>query len=140
MPSAVVVVSADLKGVVKEWDLAKGTVAREFDAKPLYKYDPSFRADIGGIRAIAFNADGALLACGGITDVSNAFAGVGKPAVVIVDWATGKSRPLVRPKEEFQGVFVIANNKAEYRKVQTGITGTSFTPSSTKATAVTATP
>ena len=27
-------------------------------------------------------------------------------------------------KEEFQGVFVIANNKAEFRKVQTGITGT----------------
>ena len=93
-----------LKGIVKEWDLAKGTVAREFDAKALYKYDPSFRADIGGIRAIAFSADGNLLACGGITDVSNAFAGVGKPAVVLVDWATGKSKPLVRPKEEFQGV------------------------------------
>jgi HlyD family secretion protein len=27
-------------------------------------------------------------------------------------------------KEEFQGVFVIANNKAEFRRVQTGITGT----------------
>lgn len=103
-PGGKSLVSADLKGVVKEWDLAKGTVAREFDAKALYKYDPSFRADIGGIRAISFSSDGNLLACGGITDVSNAFAGVGKPAVVIVDWATGKSRPLVRPKEEFQGV------------------------------------
>src|SRR5439155_12152689 len=92
------------KGVVKEWDVEKGTATRAFDAKALHRYDTSFRADIGGIRAIAFNADGGLLACAGITDVSNAFAGVGKPAVVLIDWATGKTRPLLRPKEEFQGV------------------------------------
>ncbi len=103
-PAGKSLVSADLKGIVKEWDISKGTVAREFDAKALYKYDTSFRADIGGIRAIAFNAAGDRLACGGITDVSNAFAGVGKPAVVLIDWAAGTSRPLLRPKEEFQGV------------------------------------
>jgi WD40 repeat protein len=103
-PSGAALVSADLKGVVKEWDLTKRAVAREFDAKVLYKYDPSFRADIGGIRAIAFSADGSLLACGGITDVSNAFAGIGKPAVVLLDWATGKQRHLLRPKAEFQGL------------------------------------
>ena len=32
---------------------------------------------------MAFNRDGSLLACAGITDVTNAFAGVGKPAVAL---------------------------------------------------------
>src|SRR5262249_9164694 len=76
-------VSADLKGVVKDWDWRKGEAVRELDAKALYKYDTGFRADIGGVRSIAFSADGSLLACAGITNVSNAFAGVGNPAVLL---------------------------------------------------------
>ncbi len=52
---------------------------------------------------MAFNSDGSLLACSGITDVSNAFAGVGKPLVVLFDWATGKTKQLLRPKANFQG-------------------------------------
>ena len=58
---------------------------RELDAKILYKYDPSFQADIGGVRSMAFSPDGSLLACAGITDVSNAFAGVGNPLIVLFD-------------------------------------------------------
>jgi WD40 repeat protein len=96
-------ISADLKGVVKVWDLSNGTVERELDAKILHKYDPSFMADIGGVRGMAVSADGALLACAGITDVSNAFAGVGKPLVVLFDWASGKQKLLLRPRENFQG-------------------------------------
>jgi WD40 repeat protein len=103
-PSGTALVSADLKGVVKQWDLVKYAPTRELDAKVLHKYDTGFLADIGGIRAIAFSGDGGLLACAGITDVSNAFAGVGKPAVVLLDWHTGQRKHLLRPKEEFQGV------------------------------------
>jgi WD40 repeat protein len=96
-------VSADLMGVVKVWDLAKGEVVREFDAKILHKYDPTFRADHGGVRSMAFSRDGALLACAGITNVSNAFAGVGNPLVVLFDWASGKQKQLLQPKVKFQG-------------------------------------
>jgi WD40 repeat protein len=96
-------VSADLKGVVKVWDLNKGEAVRELDAKILYKYDPSFMADHGGVRSMAFSADGSLLACAGITNVSNAFAGVGNPLVVLFDWTTGKQKQLLRPKANFQG-------------------------------------
>jgi hypothetical protein len=96
-------VSADLKGVVKVHDLARGEVARELDAKILYKYDPGFMADIGGVRSMAFSPDGSLLACAGITEVSNAFAGIGKPLVVLFDFATGKTKQLLRPKINFQG-------------------------------------
>jgi WD40 repeat protein len=96
-------VSADLKGVVKHWDLASGKVVREMDARVLHKYDPNFMADHGGIRGMAFNAAGTLLAGCGISDVSNAFAGVGKPLTVLFNWQTGKTKQLLRPKDNFQG-------------------------------------
>lgn len=95
-------VSGDLKGIVKVWDLTTGKVTRELDAKVLHKYDKKFRADIGGVRSLAFSPDGKLLACAGITDVTNAFAGVGKPVVVLFDWQTGKPK-LLRPKQNFRG-------------------------------------
>ena len=103
------VVSGDLKGVVKQWAVSAGRAGgvspliREFDASVLYKYDPNFRADIGGVRGMAFSADGSQLACAGITDVTNAFAGVGKPAVVLFDAKSGKRLQLLRHKEDFQG-------------------------------------
>jgi WD40 repeat protein len=102
-PTAPLVVSGDLKGVVKVWESTTGTVVRELDAKILHKYDPSFMADHGGVRGMAFSADGSLLACCGITNVSNAFAGVGNPLVVLFDWATGKVKQLLKPREAFQG-------------------------------------
>lgn len=95
--------SCDLKGVVKLWDVAKAAAIRDMDAKVLHKYDETFRADIGGARGMAFSPDGAWLACCGITDVTNAFAGVGKPLVVLFESATGQRKQLLRPKEAFQG-------------------------------------
>lgn len=101
-PAGRFLASADLKGIVKVWDLEKGTLERELDASALYHYDPNFMADHGGVRGMAFRADGNVLACCGITDVTNAFAGIGKPLVLVFDWATGKAKQL-RPKENFQG-------------------------------------
>ncbi|HJZ53894.1 MAG TPA: hypothetical protein VKE74_03000, partial [Gemmataceae bacterium] len=49
-----------------------------------------------------FSPDGSKLACAGITNVTNAFAGVGNPAVVVFDWKEGKPKVL-KPKETFQG-------------------------------------
>jgi len=86
-PDGSAVVSCDLKGVIKEWDPAAGTLRRDIvTAEALWKYDTTFRADIGGARSIAFNADGSQLAIGGITKVTNAFAGIGKPVIVVVNW------------------------------------------------------
>lgn len=101
-PSGTRLVSADLKGNVKDWDLATGKAVRELDAKVFHKYDTGFGADIGGIRGIAFSAAGTHLACIGITNVSNAFAGVGNPLVVLFDWADGKPK-LLKPKDAYQG-------------------------------------
>jgi WD40 repeat protein len=95
--------SADLMGVVRCWDLTTGKAARSLDAAVLHKYDPVFMADHGGARGMVFSPDGKLLAICGISEVSNAFAGVGKPAVVLFDWATGARKQLLKPKEAFQG-------------------------------------
>jgi WD40 repeat protein len=95
-------VSCDLKGVVKDWNLKTGKCERDIDAKLLHKYDPGFMADIGGARGIAFKSDGSIVALCGITNVSNAFAGVGNPAIVLIDWKEGKAQ-LLKTKETFQG-------------------------------------
>lgn len=93
--------SIDLKGVIKHWSLADGQQLRQLTAPDLHKYDPTFMADIGGARGLEFSPDGKLLACGGITNVSNAFAGIGNPAVVLFDWEQGEKKLLWRPKENF---------------------------------------
>lgn len=102
-PNGQHLVSADLRGNVKQWAVAQGTEVRALDASVLYRYDPTFRADIGGVRSMAFNRDGSLLACAGITDVTNAFAGVGRPVVVLFNWQTGQRTQLLRPAANFQG-------------------------------------
>ncbi|HQR05486.1 MAG TPA: hypothetical protein PLN21_01625 [Gemmatales bacterium] len=96
-------VSADLKGKIIDWNWHQASIIRELDAKVLHKYDKGFMADIGGVRCIAFNNAGTLLACGGITNVSNAFAGVGNPQVVLFDWSTGKIKQQLVPAVAFQG-------------------------------------
>lgn len=101
-PNGKRLVSADLKGVIKDWDLETGKLVRELDAKVLHKYDAGFGADIGGIRGLSFNPSGTQLSVIGITNVSNAFAGVGNPLVVLFDWNDGKSKQL-KPKDAFQG-------------------------------------
>ncbi len=83
-------VSCDLKGILKHWSVETGEQVKEFEASALYKYDKGFRADIGGARALAFRPDGTQIACAGITNVSNAFAGVGNPIAVRIDYQSGE--------------------------------------------------
>src|SRR5262249_26964231 len=80
--------SCDLLGSVKHWDVGTGKLVRDLDAAVLHKYDTTFRASIGGARSMMFNKDGTQLALAGITNVSNAFAGVGNPVVVLFDWVS----------------------------------------------------
>lgn len=103
-PDGKSLVSGDLKAKLIHWDLEAGKQARTFAAESLYKYDKGFRADIGGFRGLAFNKDGSLLAGSGITNVTNAFAGVGNPAVVVLDWAKGKQKIQHESKGKLRGV------------------------------------
>lgn len=94
--------SSDLKGTVKEWEVETGKHLRDFDAKILWKYDNTFLADIGGARGMTSTDKPPRIACCGITNVSNAFAGVGNPIVVIFDIESGEGKPY-KPKEDHRG-------------------------------------
>jgi WD40 repeat protein len=102
-PTERMLVSGDLRGEIKQWNIENGREIRTMDAAVIFRYDPTFRADHGGIRSMAFNADGSLLACAGITNVTNAFAGVGNPAVVLFNWQTGQRSQVLRVQPAFQG-------------------------------------
>ena len=96
--------SSDLKCNVFDWEITSGKLARKLKAEKMHVYDKTFKADIGGARAMQFNADGSQLAISGITNVTNAFACVGNPAVVIIDWKNGKNLIQHLTKETFRGV------------------------------------
>ncbi len=102
-PNGKHLISGDLMGILKQWEVESWQLVRDYDAKLLTGYDPTFKADCGGIRGIDFSPDGRYLAVGGIGEVSNAFAGIGKPMVLIFDWVTGQRIHVLSPKGAFQG-------------------------------------
>lgn len=103
-PNGKDLVTGDLVSKFIHWELESGKAARTIPLPALTKYDPSFMADHGGPHSMAFNADGSRLACGGVTNVTNAFAGVGNPAIVVVDWAAGKEAIMHLTKGNIQAV------------------------------------
>ncbi|MEO2021826.1 MAG: hypothetical protein ABGX05_08355, partial [Pirellulaceae bacterium] len=68
-------VSQDLMGNIKIWDLAGGKEVCTIKAPIMTGYDPKFAADMGGARDMQFTPDGKILASAGITRVVNSFAG-----------------------------------------------------------------
>jgi len=104
-PDGTRLISGDLKGEVREWDLGTSEQLRTLDGGTLWKYDEGFRADIGGVRGIDFSPDAALLACGGISEVSNAFAGIGNPLVVVFDYATGEKKQSLVTSKKLRGTI-----------------------------------
>src|SRR5262245_44135752 len=78
--------SGDRIGAVRVWEADTGKLAQSFDVPVLYTYDPKQRKrSLGGIRSLAFSADGKHLAVGGIGQVGNV-DGLAGPATVEV-WA-----------------------------------------------------
>ena len=83
-------VSFDLMGMIREWDLKTGKPLRSLEAKIMWGFDHKFQADMGGARDLRFSPDGKILAVAGLTEVANAFAGDHKPMILLVDWDKGE--------------------------------------------------
>lgn len=102
-PDGKTFVSGDLLGKANQWDFASGKLVRTFDAGVLHTRGDDYLADVGGVRALAFSADGRLLACGGMTDAkSNTFC-PGNPAVLVFDGTTGQLLQTLRPTHTSDG-------------------------------------
>lgn len=101
-PDGTHLISGDLMGQLYVWETAGWTQVRKLEAPVLSKYDKSFRADCGGIRGMDFSPDGKVLAVSGISEVTNAFAGIGEPTVVLFDWREGKQLNVLK-KPKFRG-------------------------------------
>ncbi|MDA1165042.1 MAG: hypothetical protein O3B13_18245 [Planctomycetota bacterium] len=103
-PNGKQLATGDLKCNLIDWDVATGRQLRTWQAESLQKYDKTFIATIGGFRGMAFSPDGKYLACSGITNVTNAFAGIGNPSIVVFDWETGKQQIEHLSKAKLTGV------------------------------------
>ena len=97
-------VSADLMGLVIQWDVKTGKEARRLDASKLHLYEGGQGVDYGGVRDLSFSRDGAFLACSGLINASNPLGAVSNPAVLVLDWKTGAMKKLQHPKEDMKGV------------------------------------
>ena len=97
-------VSQDLMGAVYVWNLKTGKQQRRIDASVMTGYDNKFAADMGGSRDLAFNADGSQWASAGITKVSNSFAGVQDPIIVVFNWPEGQEPQHFKAADTFKGI------------------------------------
>lgn len=92
-PADEALVSGDQRGVVKQWDLASGKPAREFDAKVLHKVDRL--QDVGGVRVLAFAPEGKQLAiCGLLPNSGGNVQGI--PAILLFDWDSGELKHTIK--------------------------------------------
>ncbi|MFM1560806.1 MAG: WD40 repeat domain-containing protein [Roseibacillus sp.] len=105
-PDGIHLVSGDLLGSIRQWSVADSwKPVRELDAKLLHTRKDNFLADVGGVRSLAFDAEGRWLAAGGMKEAkSNAFC-PGTPTVLVFDWATGGLKRELGIKGKSDGPF-----------------------------------
>jgi len=99
-PDGKSLLSGDLKGIIKQWDLATGKAVREFDARVLYLYERI--QDVGGVRCLAFDRTGATLICAGGQPKSGGFVQA-TPAILFFDWQTGKVTHTLKSANDNEG-------------------------------------
>lgn len=120
-PDGKQLVSGDLTAKFLHWEVDTGKQVRSFAIASLSKYDPGFMADYGGPYCLQFAPDGKGFFAGGLTNVTNAFAGVCNPIVVQVDWEAGKDVMTHLSKSGIQGTaWGFALHPDGYRIAATG--------------------
>jgi WD40 repeat protein len=83
--------TGDRAGFICVWDLTKINKVADFRAAEFYTFDEVKRARaMGGVRGLAFSADGSRLAVSGIGAVTNVDGFVGPCRIELWDWRAGK--------------------------------------------------
>jgi len=96
--------TGDKVGHVVVWETTTGKQAAVLETPVMYTWDPTARRhSIGGIRSLAFSADGKLLAVGGMGKVGNIDHLEGKARVEVFEWQKGQ-RSHEFPGEKFTGL------------------------------------
>ncbi len=96
-PSGQFLVSADLKGNLKQWDVETGQLVRDVVVKDLFVQQQQLR--LGGVRCLGFSRDGKWLLCGGMSGFGSIGDGIGAPTVMLVDFESGETKQIGYPKE-----------------------------------------
>ena len=87
-PDGASVVTGDLAGMIRHWDVASGKVLRQFDASALHKSDRL--QEVGGVRRLLFSPDGKFLVCAGTKPkVGGNVQGI--PTVTVFQWDSGQA-------------------------------------------------
>ncbi len=90
-PTGQFILSGDILGNIKQWDVAEGSVIRTIEAKEIHTYNSAGQqVDFGGVRALALSPDGKYLAAGGLHKASNPLGAVHEPLVMLYEWESGK--------------------------------------------------
>lgn len=96
--------SQDLMGNIFVWNSGEKRITDSISTV-MTGYDKKFAADMGGARDMQFSPDGSQLACAGITNVVNSFAGQQDPIVVVTDWKTKTVTHHLKATEKKAGVM-----------------------------------
>ncbi len=85
-PDGQSLVTGDLKGTVRHWELPSKQLKRQIEAPILYRLDRI--QDCGGVRHLSFDGTGRQLLCGGMQNPGGGFA-EGAPLLLVIDWQSG---------------------------------------------------
>jgi hypothetical protein len=85
-PSGEFLLTGDLLGSLRQWDVANRKEVRSFDAAALHIYEGGQQVHFGGVRGIAVSPDGKYLAAGGLHKATNPLGSVHEPLVRLFEW------------------------------------------------------
>lgn len=91
-PQENALVTGDLTGLIRHWDLERGKEVRQFSAEVLFNDEAVTAGRIqqcGGVRVLEFDATGERLVCGGQKDPGGGFA-KGTPCAIVFDWSAAE--------------------------------------------------
>lgn len=116
------VVSGDLLGKVRHWNLDSGKKEREFDLSTMHHHDNIH--DVVGLRILRFTDEGKTLMGAG-NEPTKTNRAYGTPTICLLDWASGKEKQKLQQYETKDGfIFDLAWHEGFFLCVTSGTPGT----------------